>query len=332
MACGNPQPVARTTLTPRTAIRNRLKLRQINLLAAIGQVGSLHQAASLLGVTQPAATRLLHELEDLVGTPLFQRTNRGLTPTDVGRLLIRHASTLVNGIDTIYEQAGALAAGDAGSLRIGISTGAAPGLVPDAVLLLKRETPSIDLYLQDGMQEDLIAALRTEALDVVVGRAPSLEKLDDLLFVPLYEERFSMICGQRNACPEPAGKHFLSQVVDYPWILPQSDTALRKTLDNQFVSHCGRPPTIVIESVCVRSNIALLESSSFLAVMPRAVASYYAARDMLRVLMAEVPNLSGTVGLMSLRSIDKPDSLARISSALQAGAKGLGLNANLGEG
>lgn len=319
-------------MSPLTPIRNRLKLRQLNLLAAIGQVGSLHQAASVLGVTQPAATRLLHELEDLVGTPLFQRTNRGLTPTDVGRLLIRHASTLVNGIDAIYEQAGALAAGDAGSLRIGISTGAAPGLVPNAVLLLKHETPSIDLYLQDGMQEDLISALRTEALDVVVGRAPSLEKQDDLLFVPLYEERFSLICGQQNECAAPTGKQFLAQLVDQPWILPQSDTALRKTLDNQFVSHCGRPPTIVIESVCSRSNIALVESSAFLAVMPRAVASYFSLRGMIRVLMDEVPNLSGTVGIMSRRSEAKHDSLARISSALKTTAKGLGLSTTTAEG
>ena len=115
-----------SAITSPAVLRNRLKLRQLNLLAAIGELGSLHKAADKIGVSQPAATRLLHELEALFCVPLFERTNRGLLPTETGRLLVRHASVLVAGIDTVYEATRSVRLGTAGSLRVGIATGVRP--------------------------------------------------------------------------------------------------------------------------------------------------------------------------------------------------------------
>jgi molybdenum-dependent DNA-binding transcriptional regulator ModE len=116
----------------RHTLRNRLKLRQMHLLATLADAPSLHKAAARLGMSQPAATRLLQELEETMGGPLFERTGRGLAPTDMGRLLMRHAQLLVAGIDQVYEEALALRTGDAVMhVRRTLSFAAIPTILED---------------------------------------------------------------------------------------------------------------------------------------------------------------------------------------------------------
>jgi DNA-binding transcriptional LysR family regulator len=84
-------------------------------------------------MSQPAVTRLPHELEEMLCCRLFERTNRGPIPTGAGQLLIRHATVFLAGIDKIYEDARSLKIGITGALRVGVATGGRPDIVPSAI-------------------------------------------------------------------------------------------------------------------------------------------------------------------------------------------------------
>lgn len=298
-------------------LRNRLKLRQLTLLAALAEVGSLHQAASRVGMTQPAATRLLQELEAALDAPLFERSSRGVTPTDMGRLLIRHATALVSGLDHVYEEAQALRRGNAGSLRIGLFPGASPLLLARTVLDLQRATPHIDIQIQEGSQDALLQALRGGQLNAVIGRTPSQEQGRDLHFELLMRESFSVVARAAHPLAASAVRPGLPDLVDYPWVLPLPDTPLRSSLALQFITQCGRLPSQLIESHSGGTNLALLLESDHVALMPRAIARQHARQGLLVTLVDELPGLHGPIMLLTLAGAQPQQQVLRFAEALK---------------
>src|SRR5882724_3421997 len=80
-------------------LRSRLKMRQVRLLVALDEHRNMHRAAASLSVTQPAATRLLGDLEKLLGLRLFERSARGVTPNAYGESMVRHARMILSALD-----------------------------------------------------------------------------------------------------------------------------------------------------------------------------------------------------------------------------------------
>lgn len=299
------------------SLRNKLKLRQLALLAELESAGTLHKAADRLGMSQPAATRLIHELEELMGASLFERTSRGMSPTGMGHLLIRHASMFLAGIDHVYHEAAAMRDGNAGVLRVGLFPGAPPMLLAHAIAQLKRETPQMDIELADGPNEALLSGLRDAALHLVVGRAPAGRGVEDFDFELLFTESFSVVCAGHGAAV-PAGPHDLASLVDRPWILPFPPSALRANLDVLFLSQCGRLPTNLIESVSIPANVALMKTAGCLTVMPQWAARDYAALGQLRILVEDIAHLAGPIGIVTRSGEPRPSHVWRLVQALRA--------------
>lgn len=299
------------------SLKNRLKLRQLRLLAALDEVSSLHQAAALLGMTQPAATRLLQELEAAIDAPLFDRSRKGVQPTDIGRMLIRHATALVSGIDHVYEEAQAIKRGNAGTLRIGFFSAAFPLMLARAVLHLKRATPHIDIQIQEGPQDALVAALRNGALNVVIGRMPAEDASHGLHCDLLFKESFSVVGRVGHPMAAAAAPLGMAELIDYPWFLPLPGTPLRGSLDIHFVLQCGRMPSEIVESAAVGFNLAMLDESDYVAMMPRSIARFHAAKGMLCVLIDEVPNLYGAVTMITKGDMRSQVQVQRLAEAMR---------------
>ena len=303
-----PQPV---TLA---ALRNRLKLRQLVLLAELESAGSLHKAAERLGISQPAATRLLRELESLMDAELFERTSRGMSPTDMGRLLMRHAAMLLNGVDQMHQQAAAVRSGAAGSLVVGLYPGTAPELVTDALLQVKRGAPRMDVRLVHGAGEALLEGLHEGRFDLLVGRAPTGDGEGVLDFELLYMEHFSVVCGAEREHP-PASSGF-DILVQLPWILPTRDTALRRNLELVFLGACGRMPADVIETTTSAVASLLVTRGGRLAAVPSWLAREQAGLGLMRVLVPPLSNLSGPVGVTRRSRLEASVPVATFVAAL----------------
>ncbi|HSV81843.1 MAG TPA: LysR substrate-binding domain-containing protein [Ramlibacter sp.] len=302
------------------ALRNKLKLRQLALLAELEQAGTLHKAADRLGMSQPAATRLIHELEELMGASLFERTSRGMAPTDMGRLLIRHAAMVLAGIDHVYQEAVALRSGNAGILRAGLFPGVPPRLVAAAITQVKRESPRMDVQLVEGANDRLLAALREGDLNIVVGRAPAGEDSQAFAFELLFTEYFSVVCAANG---EPPATADLAALVDHPWVLPSPGSALRSSLDVQFLSRCGRLPPNLIEASVSPTVVALLNAGNYLAVMPSLQARDYAAGRQLRIVIPRLAHLAGPIGTITRAGEAQSSQALRLVEALRAASEPL---------
>src|SRR5881396_992979 len=126
-------------------IRARLKTRQLMLLTAICDEGNIHRAAEILNMSQPAASKLLKDLEDMLGVSLFERQPRGMRPNWYGETMIRHVS-------------------------LGAITGPALSLIPQAIMIVARENPKLRVELHVESSNVLIEQLAQGKLDIMIGR------------------------------------------------------------------------------------------------------------------------------------------------------------------
>ena len=128
-------------------IRARLKTRQLLLLVALAEEGNIHRAAQVLSMTQPAASKLLKDLEDVLEVPLFERLPRGMRPTWYGETMIRYARMALANLNQAHDELVALKTGHFGQVGIGAITSPALSLLPAAIALVKQEHPSLRITL-----------------------------------------------------------------------------------------------------------------------------------------------------------------------------------------
>jgi DNA-binding transcriptional LysR family regulator len=279
-------------------LRSRLKMRHVLLLAAIDEHRSVHKAAAALHMTQPAATKLLTDLEALLDLKLFERTTRGLVPTAHGESLVRHARAMLGTLDHARAELTAISDGAAGRIVVGTQLVVAPVLVPRALAIFKRANPLVTVQVREGTLATLLPALRAGEIDLVVGRLTSDFDSRDLRFEASFDEPMCVVV--RAGHPLLRRKRVrLADLAGEAWILPAPDTAYRHRIDAAFRQAGVEPPARLVESVSILTNATLLQETDMLGVLPVNVARHYAARGALEILRVALPPPSGPVGTIT---------------------------------
>src|SRR5215813_15314761 len=125
----------------------RLKLRQLEIIVAVAETGSMAKAAARLAVTQPAISRAIADAEHDLGVSLFDRSPQGVVPTDYGRALLRRGIAAFDEIDQGVKDIEFLADPSAGEVRIGSGAGLAEGIVLAAINRLAGQYPRIVFHV-----------------------------------------------------------------------------------------------------------------------------------------------------------------------------------------
>src|SRR3954468_4963597 len=212
------------------AATRRLKLRQLELLAQLVEHQSLARASSAMSVTQPAATKLLREMETTLGVELFERLPRGMRATAFGEIMTRQARTVLAALDRARDEIAALMEGASGSVSVGSVRGATASLLAPALAALHEKRPGIRMNVLVDAAEIVVPRLREARLDVVLGNVPSSLAGPDLIFEPLLEAPLAVVSGTHHPF---ARKRRLGwkDVADSEWIVYPQETTLRPLLD-----------------------------------------------------------------------------------------------------
>lgn len=277
------------------------KLRQLALLTALAETGTLRGAAERIHVSQPGATRLLQELEEMVGEPLFLRTKGKMQVTPAGEMMISHAISLQNQMLNAYLDTKRAAAGNAGVLRVGIFGSLDPDFMSASIDMLQKRLPRLQIILSEAPQEFLPAAVRRGELDAAVGRLITSEIESGLKRDILYRERFSVVCSINHELAKVAGEPTLESLLEKRWVLPARSSFLRQKLDAYFADTFGRGPNVTIESsLSLLSCLSLLKATHDVSVLASGVARFLAQAGMVRVLVENIGDIESTVALMTL--------------------------------
>jgi DNA-binding transcriptional LysR family regulator len=298
-------------------LRLDLKPRHLQLLVALDEYRSLVKVADAIHITQPAVSKSLAEIERMLDVSLFERGPRGLTPTVYGECVVRHARNLLSGFRRARDELLALRTGGSGTVTIAMLPTATTRLVPRAVLRLKERAPGSTVVLREGAIQDMLAELRGERVDVIVGalprdiREPGLQSL-----VLLEEDPIVCVAGRHHPLAAQDSLEWKA-LAPYPWIVPPETTAVRLPLED-WLEQQGLPlPVDRIESVSLTANLTLLQESLSIAFLSRNNADHLAAQGLVAVLPLELRELSGPVGALWLRNKSMTVAMRGLIDALE---------------
>ena len=283
----------------------RLKLKQLRLLVAVGEFGSIQHAARDLQVSQPAATKLIQDLELDFEVQLFERTNRGVVPTDFGDALIRHGKLIMAQVSNAAQELDDLTEGSSGRVVVGTLLAAAPILLPTAISKVLAERPNVAIKVVEGTNDALMPALYSGEIDMIVGRLPAFRARAKLVQEKLFDEKVVAVAGKRHPLARKKSVTF-RQLTPFGWILPPPETTLRRQIDQYFVSKSQDVPPTVLESVSYLANRSLFQDLDLVGLMPEHVVAHDIDTGLLAELDWSVPFGKGPVGI----SYRGPDSLS----------------------
>lgn len=275
----------------------RLKPRHLSLLVALDEQRSFTLAGQALHISQPAVSKGLAEIEELVGAPLFARERGEIRPTPAGCVLVRHARFVQGQLGRAALDMEALRQGATETLAVGMLPSAAATLVPLAVGRLVLEFPRLGVRLEESALPALLEQLARGALDLVVGRL--WLRRDDGPFdeLVLREERLTICSGPRHplaAVREPAW----SQMEPYDWIYPPPGTVLRRKLDELFEVRRWPARGSVIESLSMTASVALLAATDRLMLLPAGLADHFGRSGQVVPLTSRLPVSHGPIGVL----------------------------------
>ena len=152
-------------------IGRRVKLRDLHVLLAVAQMGSMAKAADHLAVSQPVVSRTISELEHALGVQLLDRTFQGVEPTACGRALLACSTAVFDDIRRGVQEIEFLSDPTSGELRVGGTSSVADGLIPEALHRLVARHPRLSFNVVESDSRALAQLLRERQIDLVVSRA-----------------------------------------------------------------------------------------------------------------------------------------------------------------
>lgn len=291
-------------------IHSRLRLRQLRLVLALQEFGSLRRAAEHIGMTQPAATKMLHEAETLLGVELFERLPRGMRATPFGETVIYYARMVFAELSGMREELVSLESGNLGRVTVGAIPALASGLLTRTIATLKQSHPRLSMSIQVDTSDVLVQALLQEQLDVVLGRIPAGARAEELSFDSLGEEALCVIAGARNPLAQATQLDW-AQLQEQTWVLQQHPSPMRSIVNQVFHNARVDIPSSIVETTSIMTLLSLVQQTDMIGVTPVSVVEDYPGRHLLAVLPIQFQARLPPFGLITRRQ--------RIqSSAMQA--------------
>lgn len=294
---------------PRRFLDQRLKLGLLRIADALDTHGSLLKAGAALGLSQPALSRALRELEAIVGARLFARHARGVRPTEAGVVVIRLARRLLAELRRVEEELDSVGAAEAGAVAVGVLPVAAVGMLPGALIRLRETHPRLRLRLQQGRTEELLPLLAARELDLVVGRLYAPAVPDGFLRLPMWEEPISVLARAGHPL-FAAPRVTLAMLARHELVLPTVSQRVGQEID-QVLGLLGLPRDVALRSSSYGFIREMLLASDCLSIMPRSMMVGDLMRGALRVVPLPVPAPPRPAGI--IRPAEPPPSAATLA-------------------
>jgi DNA-binding transcriptional LysR family regulator len=281
-------------------LRARLKTRQLLLLIALDEERNIHRAAEALNMTQPAASKQLKDLEDMLDVQLFERLPRGMRPTIYGEAMIRHSRMALTSLSHAHDDITALKSGLSGQVNVGAILSPGMALLPPAIARLKQQAPMLRIGVEVESSNILLERLQRGSLDFLVARIMDQDDNRNLEYEELSDEPVCAVARVDHPLRHVTNLQ-LKDIADAGWILPPKGSILRHRVDMMFHKDGLAPPANVVDTTAILVISSLLQQTDFLHVMPAEVARFYAQVNVLAILPIELPCKMDGFGIITRR-------------------------------
>jgi DNA-binding transcriptional LysR family regulator len=280
--------------------KRRLKLRDLDILMAVLETGSMGKAASRLGISQPAVSKAMVELETALGVKLVDRSRRGVAPTPYGLALGKRSIAIFNDLRQGVQDIDFLSDPTTGEIRIGTTEPVAMAIVLPAIDRLVRQYPRMFFHVVAGDTGTLYRELTERNVELavsrIIGRLP-----DELSAEILFHDSFAVVSAATNPLTRRR-KLTLAELANEPWTLYPFDSFFGSMIADAFRASGHELPRLTVSTLSTNVQNELLATGRFLTVLPGFMLRVPGRNPPLKALPVALPNAPMPIGIITLKN------------------------------
>ena len=268
----------------RVGYNARVELRHLRYFVAVAELKNVSKAGQKLRVAQPALSRQIHDLEDELGVSLLERSSRGVSLTEAGKVFAIEAREVLARVEAAIKSARAAARGESGELHLGYAPSPTAELLPRTLHAFQNAAPGLRIVLHDCSTDEMLRGLREGTLHVALLVQPEEASLRDLVFEPLLTYPICVAVGPRHPLARQATVSVQRLLSEKLVAYARSDYGEYHALLKTIFTAVGRMPVIGEECDSGSSLIAAVEARRGVAIVPSVIRCLASGRLKLRLL------------------------------------------------
>jgi DNA-binding transcriptional LysR family regulator len=283
-------------------IGRRVKLRDLHIVLAVADAGSMTRAAEELAVSYPVVSKTISELERNLGVKLFDRSISGVEPTHYGRALLKSGVAVFDEMRKGLQQIEFIKQPDTGELHIGASIVVDAGLLPAVIERFAQDFPRAALHvLPENIATQQYDNLRQRNVELVLGRLPATMNEPDLIAETLFDEPNVVAAGAESRWAKRRSLK-LADLMGEPWVLAQPGSLARSLQDEAFRRSGLEPPSATVLTVSLHLYMRLIETGRWLGLVPASVMRFGGRHMRIKVLPVKISSPPAPVGFITVRN------------------------------
>jgi DNA-binding transcriptional LysR family regulator len=278
-------------------IKRRLKLRDLDILMAVINSGSMGKAAKQLNISQPAISKAIIELEDALGVRLVDRGRRGIEPTPYGVALQKRGISIFNDLRQGVQDVDFLTDPSKGEIRLGTTEPVLTAIAAPVINGLCRKHPQMNFHIVAGDTASLYQDVANRNIELaicrMIGRLP-----DDAEAEVLFRDSVTIMTAASNPLTRRRNLT-LADLMQEPWLLFPYDSFFGSMIGEIFRKNGVDPPRLTISTLSVQAQNEFLATGRFLTVLPSFVLKVPGAHPPLKAVPVTLSNPPAPIGLIT---------------------------------
>jgi DNA-binding transcriptional LysR family regulator len=281
-------------------VKRRLKLRDLDILMAVIEAGSMGKAAGRLGISQPAISKAIVELEDALGVQLFDRGQRGVVPTPYGLALRTRSVSIFNDLRQGVQDIDFIADPTKGEIRIGLTEPIMSAIVSPVIDGLSRNYPRMFFHIVAGDTATLYTDVAERNIELAICRM--IGKLpDELTAEILFHDSVVVMTAAANPLARRRNLK-LADLANEPWVLFPYESFFGGVIAEIFRANGHEPPRLTVSTLSVHAQNEILATGRFITVLPSFMLRLPGGNVPLKALPVALPNTPMPIGLITVKN------------------------------
>jgi len=289
-----------------------LTSRQLETILALAEYGSFIAAASLLKTSQPAVTRTVKHVEEVLGIKLFDRSTRSVQITDAGKEFAAVAARMLNDLKIALRSMRELTDQRRGQIIISSIMSVANGRLPGLVSAYRLDHPGIELHVRDGVHGTVIEDVRSGAADFGITYLDDLP--DPFLSVRVGSEAFTVVLPRRHELARKKSLS-LSDLKGFPLVSLPGDSRTRRVIDGA-ASSLGLSLNHVVTVSQFATMLGFVRAGIGLAIAPRSGVASFLGKELSAVPIRGRP-LARDLGIVTLKEREPSPAASGLMSLIK---------------
>jgi DNA-binding transcriptional LysR family regulator len=249
----------------------KARLRQLHIILLVAELGTIQKAADAAGLSQPATTHALADVEELLNTKLFERHARGMTLTPVGRVLLPLIRSALAALRAGAYSVSAMQNSGGGLIRIGATSAGVSGLLSHALPSFTTTHPERQFRVHECEAEAISDLLAQGRIDLALCRTP-VDAPKNAAFSALMQDRFVVIAAANHPLAK-SSEVTIQELAQHSWAQPPTDTIVSPTFADMWVAADRQPKICQIDTRSALLSFSLIQRHQLLDMMPRSLAT-----------------------------------------------------------